>query len=396
METPSKKKKLNPFNIFILLVIGLIFTLHHFTFKDLSTAFLKLEKIEFLNYVFFRNIKLCILILLLFVLLFLFKKIGITGWKWYVLSVFISAFQLFYGIELYLSVMPPSQGNGEAFVSKLWFQKYWEVNNYKYRDRAFKIESVSNKNIILYVGDSYVAGHGIKKTSQRTPNLLELLLKNKYYIINGGRNGIGTRDEFKIIRNFPISPKLIILTHVSNDINDVKSESELNNRKNTSPSRLINFLYKNSRNSFFFDLIYIFKKNQSFFKNEQSESGIETKRFDYEYYKVDSLQKLHFNDLKTIVDYVTDSIKSKIVILTYPEGDDNTIDSSNFYINQKIASHFKDEKNVFIFNTTALFKRINQKGRVVNMFDGHPSAQMNKIIADSLFQFLVTKEILAP
>ncbi|MBK7140201.1 MAG: SGNH/GDSL hydrolase family protein [Bacteroidetes bacterium] len=396
METPSKKKKLNPFNIFILLVIGLIFTLHHFTFKDLSTAFLKLEKIEFLNFIFFRNIKLCILILLLFVLLFLFKKIGITGWKWYVLSVFISVFQLFYGIELYLSVMPPSQGNGEAFVSKLWFQKYWEVNNYKYRDRAFKIESVSNKNIILYVGDSYVAGHGIKKTSQRTPNLLELLLKNKYYIINGGRNGIGTRDEFKIIRNFPISPKLIILTHVSNDINDVKSESELNNRKNTSPSRLINFLYKNSRNSFFFDLIYIFKKNQSFFKNEQSESGIETKRFDYEYYKVDSLQKLHFNDLKTIVDYVTDSIKSKIVILTYPEGDDNTIDSSNFYINQKIASHFKDEKNVFIFNTTALFKRINQKGRVVNMFDGHPSAQMNKIIADSLFQFLVTKEILAP
>ncbi|MBK9355208.1 MAG: hypothetical protein IPN09_14960 [Bacteroidetes bacterium] len=122
METPSKKKKLNPFNIFILLVIGLIFTLHHFTFKDLSTAFLKLEKIEFLNYVFFRNIKLCILILLLFVLLFLFKKIGITGWKWYVLSVFISVFQLFYGIELYLSVMPPSQGNGEAFVSKLWFQ----------------------------------------------------------------------------------------------------------------------------------------------------------------------------------------------------------------------------------------------------------------------------------
>ncbi|MBK8672751.1 MAG: SGNH/GDSL hydrolase family protein [Bacteroidetes bacterium] len=396
METPSKKKKLNPFNIFILLVIGLIFTLHHFTFKDLSTAFLKLEKIDLLNFIFFRNIKLCILILLLFVLLFLFKKIGITGWKWYVLSVFISVFQLFYGIELYLSVMPPSQGNGEAFVSKLWFQKYWEVNNYKYRDRAFKIESVSNKNIILYVGDSYVAGHGIKKTSQRTPNLLELLLKNKYYIINGGRNGIGTRDEFKIIRNFPISPKLIILTHVSNDINDVKSENELNNRKNTSPSRLINFLYKNSRNSFFFDLIYIFKKNQSFFKNEQSESGIETKRFDYEYYKVDSLQKLHFNDLKTIVDYVTDSIKSKIVILTYPEGDDNTIDSSNFYINQKIASHFKDEKNVFIFNTTALFKRVNQKGRVVNMFDGHPSAQMNKIIADSLFQFLVTKEILAP
>ena len=67
-----------------------------------------------------------------------------------------------------------------------------------------------------------------------------------------------------------------------------------------------------------------------------------------------------------------------------------------FNINQKIAPQFKDEKNVFIFNTTALFKRINQKGRVVNMFDGHPSAQMNKIIADSLFQFLVTKEILAP
>ena len=127
----------------------------------METAFLRLEKIDLLNFIFFRNIKLCILILLLFVLLFLFKKIGITGWKWYVLSVFISVFQLFYGIELYLSVMPPSQGNGEAFVSKLWFQKYWEVNNYKYRDRAFKIESVSNKNIILYVGDSYVAGHGI-------------------------------------------------------------------------------------------------------------------------------------------------------------------------------------------------------------------------------------------
>lgn len=314
----------------------------------------------------------------------------------YLTTTLLWLLQTLYISEIYLSVNPSSQGNGEAYVSKIWFAKYWKTNKYKYRDKEFEIEEAAHKNTILYVGDSFVAGHGIKETSQRTPDILESNYLNNFMVINAGRNGIGTSDEFKIIRNFPISPKLIILTHVSNDINDVKSESELNNRKNTSPSRLINFLYKNSRNSFFFDLIYIFKKNQSFFKNEQSESGIETKRFDYEYYKVDSLQKLHFNDLKTIVDYVTDSIKSKIVILTYPEGDDNTIDSSNFYINQKIASQFKDEKNVFIFNTTALFKRINQKGRVVNMFDGHPSAQMNKIIADSLFQFLVTKEILAP
>ena len=139
----------------------------------------------------------------------------------YLTTILLWLFQTLYISEIYLSINPPSQGNGEAYVSKIWFAKYWKTNKYKYRDKEFDIEEAAHKNTILYVGDSYVAGHGIKETSQRTPDLLESNYLNNFMVINAGRNGIGTRDEFKIINNFPHTPKLVVLTHVPNDINDV-------------------------------------------------------------------------------------------------------------------------------------------------------------------------------
>ena len=70
--------------------------------------------------------------------------------------------------------VPKSYGKGDPanLSERLWFAKYWKANQLGYRDLELADKNFEGKYKIVILGDSYVAGHGIKNPEDRFSNIL--------------------------------------------------------------------------------------------------------------------------------------------------------------------------------------------------------------------------------
>ena len=70
---------------------------------------------------------------------------------------------------VFATVFVQSDGGNSTLVSKRWFQKYWNpINSDGYRD----YEHIWKEHVLFIVGDSYIAGHGIKNIDDRLSSIL--------------------------------------------------------------------------------------------------------------------------------------------------------------------------------------------------------------------------------
>ena len=72
---------------------------------------------------------------------------------------------------------PKSHGFGQNnLASKLWFKKYWKTNHYGFRNSPFNISK--KNNCIIFLGDSFTAGHGVKVNERFSDIIKDELQKN--------------------------------------------------------------------------------------------------------------------------------------------------------------------------------------------------------------------------
>ncbi|HEX2898636.1 MAG TPA: SGNH/GDSL hydrolase family protein [Bacteroidia bacterium] len=103
--------------------------------------------------------------------------------------------------------------------SRAWFLKNWELNAEGYRDAAYDSTALEGKRKVLVIGDSFVAGHGVKDPKDRFSDLLGTKLPaNLYHVFNLGVGGSDTRDENKRLRAFPYKPDMLVFSWYPNDI----------------------------------------------------------------------------------------------------------------------------------------------------------------------------------
>jgi hypothetical protein len=405
---PAEKKKKSltikqAWPVIFLFLLLVFFILHLLTFKDTDAVFLIRDKVEFLSLINLRCFKLGVLIvlnaaILAFVLIYIpIRIISILSSSVFWILLF------FYSGEMYLSIFPPSQGNGEAYISKIWFSRYWKTNKYGFRDKEYDIDVLkysNDKNILLFVGDSYVAGHGIKDPKKRTGEILDRSLSSDYFTILLGINGIGTLKEYSMIKTIPLKPNVVILSHVANDIEEIlppeESYSVIYENTENNFSR---FIFANSRNSVLGDLIYHMTKQMQYGKTQKvipEKSDTPKPKSDlYEWYTVDSVFNQHLHDLKNISDYVIDTLNARFILVLYPQAGGKEIDSTEIYINQKIISGLPKRDELFIVNATPIFRPFSPTERIVNPLDGHPSEKINKLVADTLIRLIRSKEFKA-
>lgn len=399
---PAEKKKKSltikqAWPVIFLFLLLVFFILHLLTFKDTDAIFLIREKDEFLSLINLRCFKLGLLIVMnAAILAFVLTYIPIR-----IISILSSTglwiLLFFYSGEMYLSIFPPSQGNNEAYISKIWFKRYWETNKYGFRDKDYMLDELKykKKDLIVFLGDSYIAGHGINDPKDRTADILETALKTDYYLINTGINGIGTLKEFSILKGFPLRPKVIILSHVSNDIEEILPQEESYAAAyQQTESNLSIFLFSNSRNSILGDLLYHYIKQLVFASRQQvtNTNSPETKNAFHEWYKVDTIFNQHLKNIKRISDYSIDSLHAKFILVTYPEGGGKEIDSTDIYINRKIINSLAHRNNFYTLNVTPIFRRFKPNDRIVNFLDGHPSKKINQLVADTLIQLITSPD----
>jgi len=276
--------------------------------------------------------------------------------------------------------IPRSHSADFTLAAKLWYAKYCKpVNSLGFRDN----EPANNNHVILFVGDSFTAGYGLKSVDDRFSNIVgrELNKKEKKYtVINIGVNGMDSRYEYDGMKNFlyvtRIKPEKIILQYFGNDIEGVAINNGLVFVGYKFPPDMNKFLILIDSGSYLFNYIYwLFPREYL---------SMPHVNFLQSAYRNDNILAKHEADLKLFVDYARES-SIQLIVVVFPYLS-NIEMSDSLYVNN-IVNFFKANK-VNVINVSELVKDVPVSERVININDSHASKTVNMIVAREILKII--------
>ncbi len=111
-----------------------------------------------------------------------------------------------------------SDGFNITMSSRNWFARHWQpVNSLGYRDAEPRPKALDEK-LVLVVGDSFAAGHGIDRAEDRFADRLGRDLGPGWRVANAAKIGWDTVDEGQALRAYPVAPDVVVLAYFVNDI----------------------------------------------------------------------------------------------------------------------------------------------------------------------------------
>lgn len=292
-------------------------------------------------------------------------------------TVLFSIFVTFILLEAIFMFISRSHTFDFTLGSKIWFSKYWKpINSLGFRD----IEPSGNNPVILFVGNSFTAGHGLKYVDDRFSNIVgnELRRKGgKYTIINIGVNGLHPRGEYDLMRNFlymtRIKPEKIIFQYSGNDIDEIAMNNGLRFSIPLPPDRLLMAIVSGS---------YLFNYIYWSFPREYISAAYTT--FLTEAYKKKTLLLKQRADFELFVDYANEN-SIQLVVVVFPFLTD--IEMSNLMYVNDIVNFFKANK-ISVINVSQMVKDIPVAERIINKNDSHASKKLNMMVAQEILKRL--------
>uniref|UniRef100_I2PWD2 SGNH hydrolase-type esterase domain-containing protein n=1 Tax=Desulfovibrio sp. U5L TaxID=596152 RepID=I2PWD2_9BACT len=111
-----------------------------------------------------------------------------------------------------------SDGFNITMSSRNWFARHWHpVNSLGYRDVEPRPKAGGEK-LVLVVGDSFAAGHGIDRPEDRFGDVLGRDLGPGWRVAQASKIGWDTVDEDQALRAYPVTPDVVVLAYFVNDI----------------------------------------------------------------------------------------------------------------------------------------------------------------------------------
>ena len=297
-------------------------------------------------------------------------------------SVFlaINFFALLFFFELIFLFVPISHGVGFTKASRLWFEKYWKLNSEGYRENEFE----KDKPYILFVGDSFTAGHGIKKPEDRFSNLIAKIHPN-YQSVNIGINGLDTEGELNELRKYidkrQSKPELIVLQYYGNDI------------ENISQTMGITFGGFQRYNNRLYPIRHIFEG--SHFLNYLYWKFIPQKGNEYidflaKSYSNKSIFNKHMENIGAFINY-SKAEEIELVVVVFPFL--NAVEFSDHLYVKKVCNYLQNNNTSFI-NVSENIKSIDTKDLIVNNRDPHPSVYLHNIVSELIAEKIKTNNYL--
>lgn len=293
-----------------------------------------------------------------------------------VLKTSMLAFSLaftFIFLEFFFAYMiHPSDGFGHTLSSKLWFKKYWNpVNAYGYRDYPEK--HFDGRSVLFVVGDSFVAGHGIKRIQDRFPNKLAEMLGSNWEHVVIAQNGWQTEQELAAVREQQVVPDVIVWSYFLNDIQDSAEKIGIFPKQYfAAPSPLAS---KVIDKSFFFNFVY--------WRFVRATMGDDYWEYLRQCYSNPSIWELHCEELQAVIDLArTKSAKLYVVVwpnLSYIEQSRELTD--------RVVEFFKNQ-DISVVDLAFYFSGRRPEQLVVNSLDGHPNPRTHHEVATLLFEQL--------
>ena len=266
------------------------------------------------------------------------------------------------------------QSDGFAFTlaSARWFQEYWHpINSYGYRDIEHQ-DTLGKKNLFV-VGDSFVAGHGIKDHQDRFSNVLADKLGDNWEVHSIARGNWNTQDEYRALTNYPTEPDVVIFSYYINDIEGAAREVG-NDRPALidPPGKLIAPVVNRS---YFLNCVY-WRLCRVRFASDMGGAYLqylENAFLDPETWRV------HRGDLSRLIEYA-ESNRADAVFLLFPNLAD--VGGSSKFTAQ--VGEFLIGQGAQVIDLGEELKGTDPKELMVSPLDGHPSVQLNRRIAELL------------
>jgi hypothetical protein len=274
--------------------------------------------------------------------------------------------------------IPRSQNVLYSLAGETWLEYYWKpINPYGYRDRPVDLNEIKSKTAIIALGDSFTAGHGIKSIRDRYPDLLQAKLAPRYRVLNLGKNGSDTEDEYRRLLEFPIRPRILILQYFGNDISEVIPEDQQKN--------LEFHPYENlpHRMALLFAGFYIL--NYIYWEIPEPDLAVHSRALLAAYGDPQTLGR-HYKDLCQFVAF-SRANQCPLVVVLFPFLED-------LETRQRFTvpiEHFFAGARTPVVNVAKVVAGVPVKQRVINSNDHHASKLVHRLVADALYNVLVEK-----
>lgn len=272
--------------------------------------------------------------------------------------------------------------DGFAFTlsHRLWNKKYWKpINSYKYRDVEHTERGLKDKNTIFVVGDSFVAGAGIKNYKNRFANVLKNKLGKQWEVVILSQPGWNSIQELKAIKSYPYKPDFIILSYL---LNDIDGDAEKNGYKLSYLDRIP------KRNRYIkpiVDNLYLF--NFIYWRIVKKDMGNIYTNYLYKSFYNDRIWDGHKKTLSKLV-YYAEEHNVKLIVLVWPfiQMFDLCKELTN-----KVVTFFQNF-DVTVLALVPVFEGRNPKDMTVNSHDAHPNSQIHYEVGNILYNEIIIIE----
>lgn len=286
-------------------------------------------------------------------------------------------------LELILRFIPPiSTGNGTG-IGKVWLEKNWRpINQQGYRDKEVELNSF--KKLIVTVGDSFTAGHGVLANETYAARLRKEF-ESAYDLVNLGKNGASTLQEHKnFVRfqeEFKKFPDVIVYQYYGNDIVKLAGVKECFNllKKNVFDEALLKVSYLYAA---FYSLVLT--KDFSLCYQTNLEKA----------YHDQSTFNTHKNEILDLLGAMR-SEDNRIIFVAFPflNNDQVLLKSQDIYISdlRKEFINYCHDGDWFYDPSVAAFN-IDINNRLASFIDAHPSALLHEVVAKDISRLILDEE----
>ena len=337
----------------------------------LATNRIKTGSLEWLR-IFF--LMLLILQLLRFIGLFVVHGKKIDLWRNLTFSCcfLMAIFLLGEGIFMFVG---RTHGYAPTLANLIWYRHHsGDLNELGYRDQPITANDTTHKSKIALVGDSFVAGSGIKRPKDRFGDVLGEKMGENYRVFNLGYGGGEPIGEFRRLEEFPWKPNLLIFSWLPNDIlkraelmgKPFREESDFSTlpgsvRFVVQHSFLINYLY------------WLFPH---------------TGKGDYKTYLENcfndcDLVAAHLKDLDHFSQYAKRH-DIPLIFVIFPQMQDR----KGFSFAEKIIAAFCESHQIPFLEVAPLISDLADNEITVNGNDAHPNKEVHLRLGNALHAFL--------
>ncbi len=298
-----------------------------------------------------------------------------------------SLLMLFLLLELLFMFVPQTQDVYRlGLANKVWNLYYREPENEKrFRDKPLAGRMETKKETIIFLGDSYTHGIGIRHNRERFPDMVYAQMdSSKFEAFNLGRGNTDTRDEYLRLLDFGLKPDYLVLQYYHNDIEKVGAKYGYFNASQTG--------YKSKKPSFikkaamFLGLIPV---ECSFFLNYTAfnsagfffqKAGNDYKDCLTKAYSDTACVQEHLRDVEAIIRY-SENNHIKLYVLFIPDARD--IDFTQHLFDRHIIPFLK-ECGVPYITVDKPFRKYKAMELIINPLNAHTNPFANAIIAEQI------------